>query len=144
MLRNPEDIEEVLIDFFRNLFCGGNQHRPVLEGLDMPKLDNENMKMLEGNFSMEEIRDATFSFSKEKAPGIDGFSIDFFQDCWEIIKDDLFQVVSEFFRNGVINLKTNNTLICLIPKKNDAIKVGDFRLISLTTGLYRIISKMLA
>lgn len=54
------------------------------------------------------------------------------------------KVMNEFFEKGIINQKTNATLICLIPKTEEAMKVSDFRPISLTTSLYRVISKILA
>ena len=49
-----------------------------------------------------------------------------------------------FFRNGVINGNLNETYICLISKKLDARTVADFRPISLTTGLYKIIARVLS
>lgn len=54
---------------------------------------------------------------------------------------DLKEVLDEFYSNGVINAITNETYICLIPKKMDYLKVSNYRPISLITGLYKIISK---
>jgi hypothetical protein len=31
-----------------------------------------------------------------KAPGSDGFSVEFYQACWDIIKDDLLAMFIEF------------------------------------------------
>ena len=56
---------------------------------------------------------------------------------------DIMRVFQDFFRNRVINGNLNETYICLISKKLDARTVADFRPISLTTGLYKIIARVL-
>ncbi|RVW44813.1 hypothetical protein CK203_112489 [Vitis vinifera] len=37
----------------------------------------------------KEIHNAVLHLNKEKAPGLDGFTIGFYQQCWETIKEDL-------------------------------------------------------
>ena len=54
---------------------------------------------------------------RDKAPGPDGFTIAVFQDCWEVIKEDLVRVFAEFHRSGIINQSTNASFIVLLPKK---------------------------
>ncbi|RVW87422.1 hypothetical protein CK203_033651 [Vitis vinifera] len=56
---------------------------------------------------------------RDKAPGPDGFTIAVFQDCWDVIKEDLVRVFAEFHRSGVINQSTNASFIVLLPKKMD-------------------------
>ena len=50
----------------------------------------------------------------------------------------------EFHRNGKLNACIQENFICLIQKKEDAIHVRDFRLISLTTITYKVVAKVLA
>ena len=66
-----------------------------------------------------------------------------FQKCWEVIKGDLIKVFAEFFENGVVNSRTNATLICLIPKKERFSRIKDLRPISLVTSLYIVLTKVL-
>ncbi|XP_028073850.1 uncharacterized protein LOC114276257 [Camellia sinensis] len=54
------------------------------------------------------------------------------------------RVFGEFFESGEVNLCTNATFICLIPKKEKSVKIGDFRPISLVTSLYKILRKVLS
>lgn len=35
-----------------------------------------------------------------KAPGPDGFTLAFFQVCWRIVKDELFETIAEFLDIG--------------------------------------------
>ncbi|RVW87682.1 LINE-1 retrotransposable element ORF2 protein [Vitis vinifera] len=80
----------------------------------------------------------------DKAPGPDGFTIAVFQDCWEVIKEDLVKVFAEFHRSGIINQSTNASFIVLLPKKSMSRRISDFKPISLITSLYKIIAKVLA
>ena len=50
----------------------------------------------------------------------------------------------EFAKDGIIHGVTDETYICLIPKKANSSKIKDFRRISLVTCLYKIISKVLS
>ena len=81
---------------------------------------------------------------RNKAPGPDGFTIAVFQDCWNVIKEDLVRVFDEFHRSGIINQSTNASFIVLLPKKSMAKKISGYRPISLITTLYKIIAKVLA
>ena len=72
------------------------------------------------------------------------FKFAVFQDCWEVIKEDLVKVFAEFHRSGNINQSTNASFIVLLPKKSMSRRISDFRPISLITSLYKIIAKVLA
>ncbi|RVW98405.1 Transposon TX1 uncharacterized 149 kDa protein [Vitis vinifera] len=80
----------------------------------------------------------------DKASGPDGFTIAVFQDCWDVIKEDLVRVFAEFHNSGIINQSTNASFIVLLPKKSMTKKISDFRPISLITSLYKIIVKVLS
>ena len=51
---------------------------------------------------------------------------------------------NEFHLNGKLNACIKENFVCLIPKKEDSIHVKDYRPISLTTSMYKILSKVLA
>ena len=53
-------------------------------------------------------------------------------------------VFHNFHTHAVFEKSLNATFLALIPKKNDAVDVKDFRPISLVGGLYKIIAKVLA
>lgn len=52
--------------------------------------------------------------------------------------------VQAFFEKGFLLKGFNSTILSLIPKKNEAIKMGDYRPISCFNVLYKVISKILA
>lgn len=67
----------------------------------------------------------------DKAPCPDGFSMGFFHTCWEIVKEDLMNTIKNFHCNELIEKSFNASYIALIPKKNGAKELRDFRPISL-------------
>ena len=98
---------------------------------------------MESPFTEEEISKAIFKMDRDKAPGPDDFTIAVFQDCWDVIKENLVRVFDEFHRSGIINQSTNASCIVLLPKKSMAKKISDYRPINLITSLYKIIAKVL-
>ena len=79
-----------------------------------------------------------------KAPGPDGFNINFIKANWEVIRDDFMKFISEFHIDGTIVQYLNNTFISLIPKCKAPSSMNDFRLISLVGSMYKILAKVLA
>jgi hypothetical protein len=72
------------------------------------------------------------------------FSMAFFQVCWDVIKSDIMRVFQDFYTHSKFVKSLNTTFIALIPKKHGASDLKDFRPISLVTGIYKIIAKVLA
>jgi hypothetical protein len=81
---------------------------------------------------------------RDKAPGPDGFTLAFFQDCWGVVKEDFMAVFAEFHARGKFVKSINSTFISLIPKVHGAKEIKDYRPISLVGAIYKIIAKVLA
>ena len=88
--------------------------------------------------------DALFQIGPLNAPGPDGFPARFFQRNWDVLREDVTLAVRKFFEEGVMPEGVNTTIIVLIPKKEAADDLKDFRPISLCNVVYKIISKCLA
>lgn len=71
-------------------------------------------------FSWEEIKKAAFGSGKKQIAGMgwDGISMAFYQDNWELLKNELEGVFKEFLERGILNISISKTFVCLIPKKN--------------------------
>ena len=89
------------------------------------------------------MKEAVFECDGNKSPSPDGFTLAFFQSCWEEVKSEVMSMLNEFHGSGVVNRGVNETYIALIPKKFGSCKIEDFKPISLVTSLYKIISKVL-
>uniref|UniRef100_A0A2N9J9F5 Reverse transcriptase domain-containing protein n=1 Tax=Fagus sylvatica TaxID=28930 RepID=A0A2N9J9F5_FAGSY len=138
------EIKDRLVDFYKNLFTEIRVRRPTLDNLPFSSIDSEEAAGLEADFTEEEVSEAVHNMNGDKAPGPDGFSLAFFQFCWSVVKGDIMQIFHHFFNHGSFTKSINATFIALIPKKPGAVEIKDFRPISLVTGLYKIVAKVLA
>lgn len=109
--------------------------RFTLKGIEWPPLSEDWKDRLEKPFREEDIHQAIEGRSNLKSPGPHGMTNEFFFLNWNILKADLVKVFQDFFENGIINNKTNETYICLIPKKTNTNKVENFRPINLVMSL---------
>eukprot|EP00253_Pinus_taeda_P026277 PITA_26277 len=92
----------------------------------------------------EELHRILKAFSKDKCPGPDGWTIEFFLHFFDLIKHDLIRMIEDSRIYGRIHPHTSSTLIALIPKKLDVDSFSDFRPISLCNISFKIISKIIA
>jgi hypothetical protein len=99
---------------------------------------------MEREFEKDEIWEVVRNFKGDKATCSDGFTMAFFQKCWEVLKDDIIAVLKEFHNSGKFEKSLNATFVSLIPKEAGVVEIKDFRPISLIGRMYKIISKVLA
>ena len=137
-------ISNHIINFYESLFSEPLSWRPRVDNLEFDVLNADKVSSLEDPFEEREVREVIKVIDRDKAPGLDGFSLTFFQDCWEVVKGDLMEVFADFHTQGKFVKSFNSTFISLIPKIHRAKEIKDFRPISLVGGVYNIIAKVLA
>eukprot|EP00253_Pinus_taeda_P015759 PITA_15759 len=76
--------------------------------------------------------------------GPDGFNVDFFKACWNIVKQDILSVVEDSRKDKTILKALNTTFIALIPKQDVALIPDRFRPIALCNVVFKIISRVVA
>jgi len=79
-----------------------------------------------------------------KVPGPDGFNVDFFKACWDIVKLDILNVVEDSRVNKTILKALNTSFIALIPRQDSDQTADKYRPIALCNVVYKIISKVVA
>ncbi|GJX59135.1 RNA-directed DNA polymerase, eukaryota, reverse transcriptase zinc-binding domain protein [Tanacetum coccineum] len=97
----------------------------------------------ENGTELQTIKDAMFDIGENRAPGPDGFTSAFYKHSWSIVGKDICQAIRDFFNTGKLLGELNATLITLIPKINNPIKVSDYRPIACCNVLYKCISKII-
>jgi exonuclease III len=130
--------------FYETLFSEPYTWRPRLDNLAFDTLDAVESSSLELPFEENEVFEVIKGMNRDKAPGPDGFSLAFFQDCWDVIKLDLMGVFQDFHTHSKFVKSINATFLALIPKKAGTTDLKDFWPISLVSGLYKIVAKILA
>lgn len=101
---------------------------------------NNEMTMIPG---CDEVKKVVFGLNKDSTSGSDGFSGHFFQDSWDIIKEDVTNMVRAFFSGQQLPRFITHTNLILIPKKENVKTFVDLRPISLSTFINKIISRLL-
>lgn len=82
----------------------------------MPK---ESFEELMKPLSKEELYISLQSLKNGKAPGIDGLPVDFYKAYWEILGDDLLEVLNESLNGGQLPQSCKRAVLILLPKKGD-------------------------
>ncbi|KAA0056004.1 LINE-1 retrotransposable element ORF2 protein [Cucumis melo var. makuwa] len=141
---NDSDIVDAFIQHFEEIYTDNRNSHLFIDNLDWCPISNTNSGLLDKPFNEAEIWLTLKSFAKNKAPGPDGFTMDFLQKSWSFMKQNICDIFKDFHSNHTINKVVNETLITLIAKKENCETVADFRPISLTTAIYKLIAKALA
>jgi hypothetical protein len=102
----------------------------------MPTVD---LSDLEAPFSDEEIWAAVRELPNNKSSGPDGFTWEFYRCCWATVKVRALCAGQD--RNFG---RLNGALITLLPKRDGAIDLKDFRPISLVHSVAKLVAKILA
>lgn len=126
--RQPRDIQDKTIE--------------ELQDIVPFRCSDEERSMLTKPVLEEEIREVIFHMPSNKAPGPDGYTTEFFKASWSIIGKDLTIAVQSFFQKGFLPKGLNATILALIPKKEAATEMKDYRPISCCNVLYKVISKI--
>ena len=105
-------------------------------------LTEEQKCFLKTQFKKEEVKEAIFDIPGNKAPGPDGFSAFFYQDCWDTVGEEISIAVVSFLNSGKPLREINSTTITLIPKTICPNGVGDYRPIACCNVIYKAGSKL--
>lgn len=100
---DPPSMAEIVEQYFSGLFSTSNpteaDQRQILQCVE-PKVDENLNAMLCTPFTAAEIRKAIFDMHPDKALGIEGMSILFYQNLWEIIGGEVTEAVLRFLMTG--------------------------------------------
>jgi hypothetical protein len=138
------EIGEHVVQFYQDLLSEKHSWRPRLHDLSFDAILESKASWLERAFEEEQVRKVVFAMNGDKAPGPDGFTMAFFQACWEVLRFGIMEVFSDVHAREVFEKSLNVSFIALIPKILGVLSLKDFRPISLVGGIYKIIAKVLA
>ncbi|XP_074336391.1 uncharacterized protein LOC141673539 [Apium graveolens] len=140
---NEVDIQEIIIDYFSELFTSLSNAGELSSGERVQNVTEEQNWQLLEPISNEEVKCATFSMHPEKSPGYDGLNPAFYQAYWSIVEKDVVGFCQNFFNTRELQEEVNRTVVCLIPKVKQPQQMSDLRPISLCSVLSRILSKVM-
>lgn len=85
-----------------------------------------------------------FICEKNRSPGADGLSVEFYQCFWGEIKEIVVSALNEGFEMGELSDLQKHGLVSLIYKKNDPLLLKNWRPITLLNSDYKIAAYVLA
>jgi hypothetical protein len=141
-LDSPPLVRSAVEEFFANHFSSPVMVRPRLDGVNFPRLTEDDHFGLTAPFSLEEIEMVVKECDGNKSPGPDGFNFNFVKDSWDLLKGDIRILFDQFHGNECLPKSFLSYFVTLIPKV--AFGLSDYRPISLLGCLYKIIAKVLA
>jgi hypothetical protein len=138
-----QDIRDQAVHFYELLYQENEGWKPKFDELPLDSIREMDRAMLERKFEKEEILHVLQEANGDKAPGPDGFTMAFFQQCWRVVEADVLAVFDEFHEFCSFEKSLNATFLVLIPKKQNASNIRDFRPISLIGCMYKMVMKVL-
>ncbi|RVW53601.1 hypothetical protein CK203_069073 [Vitis vinifera] len=121
-LTEEREIKEGVANAFQQQFFRKLGWRADIGSLHFNQTCLQEAEMLELPFTEGEVKAALMDMNGDKAPGPYGFSLFFWQSCWDFVKEEILGDV----------------------QGEGAEDLGDFRPISLLGGLYKLLAKVLA
>jgi hypothetical protein len=109
---------------------------------DITQVSEEEKNLLIRPFTKEEVRQAIFQMEHKKALGPDSFPANFYQVCWDIIKDDLMAMFTEFHKGELPLYSLNFGTIILLPKYKEATQIQYYIPICLLNVSFKIFTKV--
>ena len=138
------EVREKVVQFYVSLYQEHEPWRPTVDGLDFDMISEEEQAMLERKFDRDEVLQVVKDLQGDKAPSPDGFTMAFFQKCWSVLEEDIMGFFEEVHSYCKFERSLNAFFIALIPKKQNATNIRDFRTISFIGSVYKLLSKVLA
>ena len=155
IITNPQEILEKIESFYTNLYTSTATAETIakmdkwIEELDqqnlIPKISEKNRRKLEIGITKERIEKTIKKLGKNKTPGSDGLTYEFYQKFWPELQDIFMFQLNEGIERGELSTSQKQNVIRLIPKKDkDKTKIKNWRPLTLGQGDTKIDSKTLA
>ena len=81
----------------------------------------------EGPLTLSECHSALLGMARRKAPGSDGLLMEFYIRFWEVLGQDLVDVLNTCYASGSLSLSQRRGIICLVFKRGDRLDARNRR-----------------
>ena len=150
-IRDPKEILKEQKRFYQFLYSSQNpqvndpKFEVFFDNDKVEKLNDEQRNNCEGLLTENECFNALKCFQRNKSPGNDGFTAEFYSFFWNQLGKTMVISFNYGFHKGELSISQRQSVIRLIPKKNkNLLYLKNWRPISLLNVDYKIASKALA
>lgn len=140
-------ILETEVDFYRKLYSEEQvdpNSQEVVFNTIKTKLDINQQASCDTAIDIEQLTKSLNEMSKNKSPGFDGLTVEFYKKFWNLLGPLFAEVVEEIEISKQLTKSMQKGIISLIYKKGDKKNLKNWRPITLLNVDYKIISKTLA
>jgi hypothetical protein len=147
-IQKHTDIEKELLSYYKNLLS----EPPIIrtQAIDsilkhIPKeVTKEQNEALMHPTTQEEFDQALRDTPLGKSPGPDEFTMDFLHHSWDIIREEVWEIIKYSRKLWQVLQALNATFITLIPKENKVTSPSHFQPNALCNVIYKLITKVIA
>ncbi|XP_075108937.1 uncharacterized protein LOC142180767 [Nicotiana tabacum] len=91
----------------------------------------------------DEVKKVVFGLNGDSAGGPDVFTGKYFQSCWDVIEDDVFNMVRQYFNGHELPRFITHTNPVILPKEKEVATFSDMRSISLNNFVNKVFSRVI-
>ena len=154
LVTNPSEILKEQVKFYEKLYTSslGKETEDIVvkesffnESERVAKLTEVDRESCEGLITAAELRECLKTFSRNKTPGMDGFSFEFYLTFWDVIESLLINCFNFSYESGEMSITQRQGVITLIPKKDRNVELlKNWRPLAMLNFDYKLLTKCLA
>ena len=121
---NPKEILNEIQLFYANLYDKKVDHSdenlidPFLSTMNTSKLTDEQRDLIDKQLTISECFTALKTFQKNKTPGTDGLTVEFYLAFWPLVGKCLVECLNFAHRHGELSISQKQAMITQIEKKD--------------------------
>lgn len=144
-MSNPVDLNQVVLDYFRDIFLGVANNEAAYNVIPNtpPIMSEDDNSELTRPFHVDEFKEAITSMHADKAPGPDGFNPGSYQKFWNVVGGGVASACISWLNDEQFLTELYKTNVVLIPMCDAPTSMKDLRLITLCNAIYKILAKVL-
>ena len=143
IINDQHKILNELKNFYQNLYSKKEffYDEDYIPTLNLTTLHETEKSDLEKDITIKELDEALKALKNNKAPGLDGFSPEFFKKFWPELKHYFLQYVNDSHNKGTLTNSLLEGIITCLPKTGkERNLIKNWRPISLLNTTYKLIS----
>ena len=110
-------------NYYQQLYTSQGQTSPgqlsdFLNSGPLPRLDDVSQSLCDGSITEAECLSAIKAFQRNKTPGTDGLTAEFYLCFWKEISCPLIDCLNHGARQGELSISQRQGIFSLIPKKD--------------------------
>ena len=130
---------------YKSVECNDDFIDSYLANIDTctPQLSGIEADFCEGPITIDEATKALKDMKINKAPGLDGLSVEFYREFWPEIQDIVIRSFNDAFSEGHLSYLQRKGVISLLFKGGDKEELDNWRPITLLNIDYKILAMVL-